>query len=546
MARTVSKGTAATGVLDSLLSFKDHFRKFAVRNWNETVVPGDPIAKRYKVLDDPFPNAGQYLPKGVTERALVAGRPLSLPAEMEALTAKYFRFDVEADSGIQSVEFDFNGITGREHLNVDALIRNVDGWVAKPVSLDGEPKPVFCFDLGPSTETVRGSFVELRLVLSNHGHVASNRVGGNLQVHPSRGGCAGWTGEIRWSNLTDVPGVQRNDVSTVASVTFKVDENPPGASTAGVVPYKVSRGHVTYRAELTMPSCHQVASAQVEMNPDAASGPGATTASLATFSTNGVPQYGSHSGATFGEITVTGNCTPDGSHTTVVHPNQLIPWWSDPTGKQAYDLKENGTLMQEDVSVSNHQGGVRTQWTLRKTRLSTAANTPPFITGGENMLKSRQTVCAGSLLLLASTACANPLGLLFGGGEAQTDAPAAAKRLGDSELGCEHLYAEVQQLQAMVAKSQGDAQAQASSESTKRRVSGLAHSLLGAAPMFGGGSRESMVAQQAAQQVATNHAQQGAQQVQQAQMDAATADSGATTSSICSKRSAARYPISKK
>jgi hypothetical protein len=357
----------ATNALDFLLPFKDYFRKFAVRNWNEALLPGDPIGKRYKALDDPFPDAGQYPPKAITARALAPARPLSLPAEIEALAAKYFRFEVEASSGIQSVEFDFNGLSGREHLSVDALIRNADGWVAKPVSLDGEPKPIFCFDLGPSSETVRGSFVELRLVLSNHGHVASNRVGGNLQVGPSRGGCAGWTGEIRWSNLTDVPGVQRNEVSTVASVTFKVDENPPGGSTAGVVPHKVSRGHLTYRAELTMPSCHQLATAQVEMNPDATSGPGATVASLTTFSTNGVPQYGSHSGATFGEITVTGNCTADGSQTTVVHPNQLIPWWTDPAGKPAYDLKENGTLMQEDVSVSSDHGGARSQWTLRKT-----------------------------------------------------------------------------------------------------------------------------------------------------------------------------------
>lgn len=355
----------ATDVLDSLLSFKDNFRKFSVRNWNESLQPGDPIAKRYKSLDDPFPGAGTYLPT-VSQRDLVSNRALSLPVEMEALTAKYFRFEVSEDSGIQSVEFDFTGIAGREHLDVDALIRNADGWINKPVPLEGEEKPLFCFDLGPSTETVRGSFAELRLVLSNHGHLGSNRVSGNLQVHPSRGGCAGWTGEIRWSNLTDIPGIQRNDVSTLASVTFEVDEDPPGGSTPGVVLYQVSRGHVNYRAELSLPSCYQLATAEVEMNPDATSGRGATVASLATFSSNGVPQYGSHSGATFGDITVTGNCTPDGSLTTEVHENQLIPWWSDSSGKPAYDLKDNGTLMQEDVSVSSGQGGVRSQWTLRK------------------------------------------------------------------------------------------------------------------------------------------------------------------------------------
>lgn len=356
----------ATAVLDFLLPFKDNFRNFAVRNVNEALLPGDPVpeARRYKKVDPPFPD-GQFLPR-MTAGDLVANQQLTRPTEIAALQAKYLQFTVDRDSGIQSVEFDFTGINGRAHLNVDALIRNPGGWFTKPVSLDGEPKPIFCFDLGPSNETVRGSFVELRLVLSNHGHLASNQVSGTLRVHPSRGGCAGWAGEIRWSNLSDVPGLGRTDASTIASVTFAVDENPPGGSTLGVVPYKVSRGHLRYHVSQTFPTCSQVATAEVEMNPDAASGPGATIASLATFSTNGMPQYGAFSGATFGTIIVTGNCTPDGSHTSVVHENRLIPWWSDPTGRPAYDLKENGTLMQEDVSVQSDHGGVRSQWTLRK------------------------------------------------------------------------------------------------------------------------------------------------------------------------------------
>lgn len=145
-------------------------------------------------------------------------------------------------------------------------------------------------------------------------------------------------------------------------------------------------------------------------------------------------------------------------------------------------------------------------------------------------MSPRPILLAASVSLVASLAHANPLGLLFGGGEPKANAgaaPAAVKRLGDAELSCAQLYAEVQQLETLIARSQGDVQAQASGGAGKQVISGLAQGLLNAAPMLGGGDRggmvASMVAQQAAQQVATNQAMQGAQQAQQAQMDAAGA-----------------------
>lgn len=137
---------------------------------------------------------------------------------------------------------------------------------------------------------------------------------------------------------------------------------------------------------------------------------------------------------------------------------------------------------------------------------------------------------AVSVSLFANLAHANPLGLLFGGehkSNAANAAPVSVKRLGDAEMSCTQLYAEVQQLEALIAKSQSDAQAQSSSGAGKQMISGLAQGLLSVAPTLGGGDRggmvAGMVAQQAAQHVAANQAQQGAQAAQQAQMDAATA-----------------------
>jgi len=145
---------------------------------------------------------------------------------------------------------------------------------------------------------------------------------------------------------------------------------------------------------------------------------------------------------------------------------------------------------------------------------------------------SRHVILAGSLLLLGGLAHAGPLDLLFGGGQPKTNPPAAAapagapvvvKRLGDGELSCRQLYDEVQQLEAQLARPQANpqAQGQASNEAGKQVMSGLVQSLLGAAPMLGGGGgggSGGAVAGMVAQQVAVNQMQQqGEQQMQQVQ-----------------------------
>ena len=357
----VSTQQAATAELDALLPFKDNLRRFAVRNIDQQLLPGDPVATRYKKLDGVFPEA-EFRPR-YTDYPLDGTQVITHQLDIPGLAARYLRFLVGEASGVQSVEFDFGNLSGRDHLSIDALIDNGNAWVASPVPLDNEPRPRFCFDLGPATATVRGAFFELRLVLANHALDAASTVAGALRVRPSRGGCAGWSGEIGWSLLSDIPGVGRTDASTLTSVTFEVDENPPGGSTPGVVQYKVRSGRVSYRAEQTFPTCRQVASGDVEMSPVARSGNGATVASLTTFSSSGVLQYGSNTGATFGDIIVIGNCTPDGSEQTITHRDSLIPWWNLPS---TYTLKEDGTLMEEDITTPGPQGGTRNQWKLRK------------------------------------------------------------------------------------------------------------------------------------------------------------------------------------
>jgi len=364
----VTTAQQANSVLDSLLSFKSDFRVFAVRNVNEALAPGDPVSPRYTSLDSRLPD-GTLLPT-YDRRPLVGGTPVAVPVDLAGLMASYARFEVGEDSRVQSVEFDFTELSGREHLAVDALIRTSDRWVSKPVRLDDDAKPRFCFDLGPSTETLRGSFDELRLVLSNYSISEGNVVAGDLRVRPSRGGCSGWSGTIEWSHKFAIPGAIDSDASTVATVTFEVD--PDADSTPGVVPYRVRSGHLRYRAEVITHECRTLATADVEMAPEAASGEGATVASLATFATDDLQQYGANSGATFGAIVEVGNCTADGSEATTTHANQLIPWWSLPG---IYDLKENGTVMEEEFTTQAQGGAIRNKWSLRKVEAPSGSTT---------------------------------------------------------------------------------------------------------------------------------------------------------------------------
>lgn len=141
------------------------------------------------------------------------------------------------------------------------------------------------------------------------------------------------------------------------------------------------------------------------------------------------------------------------------------------------------------------------------------------------MHKLRHALLLGSVSLLASVAVASPLNMLFGGepkAAPAIPAPASVKRLGDSELNCAALHAEVNRLEAVMAKPQADRQGNAPATG-KALVSGLAQGLLSAAPLLGDGSRGSMVAGLLVSQTATAQAQNSAQQAQQVQIDAATA-----------------------
>ena len=347
----VSTHEGATNVLNSLLPFKDNFHKFALRNVNEPLLPGDPVFNRYKYLDDQFPD--KNTPK-YESLFLFANSPLTQPLYIAPLQAKYFLFTYEFVTEVLSVEFDFSGVEGREHLNVDALIFGLEGWVPKPVALDNESRPRFCFERGPSTETVRGSFVELRLVLSNHTFAVGDFVTGSMIVKASSHGCADWSGTFRTTRHVNT-GVIIVDESSEATVTYVVDESIP--SGAGSFIYKVQSGQVSFRNEYITRDVDAITTGKTEMLPDATSGSGATTGGLLTFPIpEGIVKY-----HIFGSSTIVPSVDQDS------RTSDVVIWWHilpEPAG--GYTLKNDGTLMEEDITVQEEFGSSRHQWSLTK------------------------------------------------------------------------------------------------------------------------------------------------------------------------------------
>jgi hypothetical protein len=120
------KGMAA---IDAQLPFDTHFRRFAMRNMNMELLPGNPIQPRYKNLDSKFPD--NIPPRMATTMYLSASAPdeesATLESELPALRAHYFQLIVPEDA--HKLELDFSNIADVDALDVDVLvkIRN-QGW----------------------------------------------------------------------------------------------------------------------------------------------------------------------------------------------------------------------------------------------------------------------------------------------------------------------------------------------------------------------------------------------------------------------------------
>lgn len=360
---------AADDVINAAYPFALNFPRFAVRNLNHEFAPGGPLPKserfvnldpaQFKTADNKEP---PYLPGD-----LVAESAYSQPLELANLSARYVRLTING-TNIRKVVLDTGGLAPGGSLVTQALILTTTGWVAKPVDLVNG-KTVFCFDLGPSTESVRGSFEEIVLVLSNHALRKGERITGDLKAMPTATPCATvWEGTIESTRNVPLPGGTL-EITSSAQMAFAFDKtNSDSVSQA----FQVRAGNYTYRAYYDFsqrnPPCRTVQTAAGSMHAQGESvdlSDGSTAGVLATFvSSDGRPQYTNASVLTFTTLTEVSNCNGRNVDITTLLPMSTMALWV--LEQQVYDIKENGTTMQDTRSISNGTATSKYTWLLTK------------------------------------------------------------------------------------------------------------------------------------------------------------------------------------
>lgn len=176
--------------LNDLLPLSEHFRDFAVRNFN-TTLPGAPIRTRYQALDG-------AITEGEKPRVLEPAVSLNFPTEyarsvnLQALTAQYEHFEV--DEHIQSVRVDLQELQNSGFVQADVLA-NVGGtWELRPV-----PGLVFEFCREDPGDDIQAFY----LIVSHHDRRQGAVAAGDYQVRTRFDCPSGWQGSIRFVHTFD-------------------------------------------------------------------------------------------------------------------------------------------------------------------------------------------------------------------------------------------------------------------------------------------------------------------------------------------------------
>ncbi len=234
----------ANTAIDRQLPFGRHFHTFALRNFNDELLPGDPlpITQRHVALDPTFPDK-QRPP--VLKQHLHTGQnptdpPFRTAVALPALTAGYFYYKVD-DANTQQVHFGFSALVPPGGLDIDAFVKIKDKpWTLR--SFTGRNTVTFCFDKPEER------LEEIYLVLSNHYKDFSNNITGDLLVRVLKEPCGcyetadvlqrvtpqGWTGSFTFSYdqsgyYQDPMHPDETDRATVrrsATYTARLDRGP--------------------------------------------------------------------------------------------------------------------------------------------------------------------------------------------------------------------------------------------------------------------------------------------------------------------------------
>ena len=375
-------------IIDAAYGFDTNFHRFAVRNVNEKLEPGNPLGKLYIDLAGEDKNNVKQFPDGkldpyfkpkYVETTLVNGTEDTGYFLLGTLQAAYARYLVDRGAPPSRVEFDFTGLSNRDTLKIDALIRTTtlagtDEWVSEPVPLESDGKAVFCFQAGASTPTVRGAFTEVRLVLANSSR--EHLVTGKVVTRPTKKPCATqWQGTIEYTQDAAETHVGGNSQSTTTITTQLAFEFDPNAVDLRTV-FRVRSGSFVYRQVDDRVDvgdrCHTVTTASGPLHPQLAVGDtsdGAVAGTLYTYvGAFGTPQYElSHEvgrPTVLGYTTATWNRYCSRGDTSGSAAGFLMELWQ--TAGPPGDITEGGTVMQGTYSFPTGEGTISYKWLLTK------------------------------------------------------------------------------------------------------------------------------------------------------------------------------------
>jgi len=365
--RSVTSFEQADDAIDSEYSFAENFRHFAVRNLNTEFAPGDPLPrdKRYVSLDpEQFPDRKE--PPYLTGE-LVADEEYARAMDIPNLAARYLRLSA-TDPRIKKVTLDLTGLEPAALVNVMALVQTTDGWVSQPLDLSGERKVLFCFDKGPSTPSVRGSFEEILLVVANSAPRRDGRVTGSLKLQPKSRPCAPvWEGTATVSRQqTDT--LMTTTSTLTANAVFEFDDEAEASQ--GGVPYRVRRGTYTYDSLLNItgrnPPCRTIERSSGQMLPLRPPNPtaiGYTSGQLEIFNTGGPAALYVGGAGTNLMLTQTSNCNDLGEDEISESPS-ILPWL---VVEQPQEVSADGNTLQGSFERPDGMGGTfRFEWRFER------------------------------------------------------------------------------------------------------------------------------------------------------------------------------------
>ena len=337
----VSSFEAADQAIDRVYPFAANFKRFALRNLNKAFMPGDPLPreKRYVALDEAqFVDGGE--PPPLEPKTLISNSEFSRNLDVKNLAARYQHLTVSQEgAATRKVTVDTSALRPADGLVVQALVKTTDGWLAQPINIDSA-KLVFCFDKGPTTAIVRGSFTEILFIVSNHALTSAGNIAGALKVLPKSTPCAEvWEGTIDQVYLY-VSALSTNTFTSHANVVFEFDDSADAQ--AGEVPYRLKSGTWTWNVLHDLfgrnPPCRTTATGAGAMPQNAYQPlvPSGSAGNLSIFPET--LQYGG-SGLSVVGVTTVSNCNDTLTDVTTFDPTYTLFWWNAPLGATSADGK---------------------------------------------------------------------------------------------------------------------------------------------------------------------------------------------------------------